>query len=445
MLVLLIVSVAVEGLLLALFFLRKPDHLDVHALMTMLREEAMLGREEAQRLSRMAREEAMAVAKSSSEALLHQLSTQAKDQQRVFEMQNRHTIATIAEVAAQQKSLLDSFAVQLAALTQMNEQKLESVRQTVDAKLAALQEDNGKKLEQMRLTVDEKLHASLERRLGESFKLVSERLDDVHKGLGEMQTLATGVGDLKKVLTNVKTRGTLGEIQLDTLLGQMLSPEQYGRNVALRPDSAERVDFAVALPGQGDGSTPVWLPIDAKFPLEDYQRLLDAQDQGDVAAASEAARQLEARIRQEAKSIQDKYLHPPITTDFAILFLPIEGLFAEMLRRSGLWETLQREYRVVITGPTTITALLNSLQMGFRTLNIQKRSSEVWQLLGTVKTEFGKFGDVLEKTRKKLQEASHTMDDAAVRSRAIERRLRTVEALPAGGDGQQMGEEATSV
>ncbi|MBX5467410.1 MAG: DNA recombination protein RmuC [Firmicutes bacterium] len=344
---------------------------------------------------------------------------------------DKRTVNAIGEMAAQQKGLLDTFAQRLAELTTVNERKLEQMRETVEGRLRALQEDNQRKLEEMRATVDEKLHQTLEQRLGESFRLVSERLELVHKGLGEMQTLASGVGDLKKVLSNVKARGTLGEIQLDALLEQTLSPEQYRSNVEIRPGSGARVDFAIVLPGRDEEAQRVLLPIDAKFPLEDYQRLLDAEEQGDTALAQEAGRLLESRIRSEAKSIQEKYLDPPRTTDFAILFLPLEGLFAEVLRRPGLWEVVQREFRVVITGPTTITALLNSLQMGFRTLAIQKRSSEVWKLLGAVKTEFGKFGEILEKTQKKLQEASHTIDAAATRTRQIERRLRQVEALPA--------------
>jgi len=344
-------------------------------------------------------------------------------------LMNRTLMANMGEMATQQKHLLDSFADRLGEMTRLNEQMLGQVRETMEQKLTFLQEDNNKKLEQMRQTVDEKLHATLEQRLGDSFKLVSERLEQVHKGLGEMQALASGVGDLKKVLSNVKTRGTLGEIQLGNLLEQMMSPEQYEQNVATRQGSADRVEFAVKLPA-GEDNGHIYLPIDSKFPLEDYQRLLDAQEEGNGLLAQEAAKQLEARIKLEAKTIREKYLEPPYTTDFAIMFLPIEGLFAEVLRRSGLWDTLQREYRVIITGPTTLTALLNSLQMGFRTLAIQKRSSEVWQLLGAVKTEFGKFADVLAKTQKKLQEASSTIETAAVRTRAIERRLRNVQELP---------------
>ncbi len=339
----------------------------------------------------------------------------------------------MTDIAGFQKSQLDTFAEQLKTLTQLNEQKLNTLRETVESQLKSLQEDNGAKLEQMRAVVDEKLHATLEKRLGESFKLVSDRLELVHKGLGEMQTLAIGVGDLKKVLTNVKTRGNFGEIQLGSLLEQLLTPEQYAANVATRPGSSQRVEFAIKLPGKSDvGEQPVWLPIDAKFPQEDYLRLLEAQEQGNPALVEESSRQLERAVQAMARDIRDKYLAPPHTTDFGIMFLPTEGLYAEVLRRTGLCETLQRECRVVITGPTTLAALLNSLQLGFRTLAIEKRSSEVWSLLGAVKSEFATFGDILEKTKKKLQEAGNTIDAASVRSRAIERKLKNVQEMPAG-------------
>jgi DNA recombination protein RmuC len=349
---------------------------------------------------------------------------------------NQMLVATISEMSAQQKYLLDSFSKRLSDLTMMNETKLENIRTTVEEKLVHLQEDNSKKLEQMRATVDEKLHATLEQRLGESFKLVSERLELVHKGLGEMKTLANGVGDLRKVLTNVKTRGTLGELQLENLLEQTLTVEQFDKNVATKKGSADRVEFAVKIPDKNNKDQYIHLPIDSKFPIEDYQRLLDALEENDGQAAAEYAKQLDARIKSEARSIKDKYIDPPNTTDFAIMFLPIEGLFAEVLRKPGLWESIQREYRVVIAGPTTLTAVLNSLQLGFQTLAIQKRSSEVWQLLGAVKTEFGKFGDVLDKTQKKLQEASNTIDQATTRTRAIERKLRQVQELPAAESSQ---------
>jgi DNA recombination protein RmuC len=330
-----------------------------------------------------------------------------------------------------QKDQLDSFSQQLMAMTKLNEEKLNAMRKTMGDQLQAMQADNTQKLEQMRATVDEKLHSTLEKRLGESFKQVSERLEQVYKGLGEMRNLATGVGDLKKVLTNVKTRGTWGEIRLSHVLEQILTPDQYDVNVATKKNSNERVEFAIKLPGQDqDHEKIVWMPIDSKFPQEDYQRLLDAQEAADKEQAERSIKNLETRIKAEAKYIKEKYLDPPNTTDFGIMFLPIEGLYAEVLRRPGLCDTLQREYRIVVTGPTTLAALLNSLQMGFRTLAIEKRSSEVWELLGAVKTEFGKFGAVLAKTKKKLQEASHTIDKAEVRTRAIERKLSKVQEVP---------------
>jgi DNA recombination protein RmuC len=305
------------------------------------------------------------------------------------------------------------------------------MRKTMETQLRAMQEDNTKKLEQMRATVDEKLQTTLEQRLGESFKQVSERLEQVYKGLGEMRTLATGVGDLKKVLTNVKTRGTWGEIRLSHILSQILTPDQFDVNVATKKNSSDRVEFAVKLPGQNaDKDKIVWLPIDSKFPQEDYQRLMDAQEAADKELAEKSVKNLETRIKAEAKYIKEKYIDPPHTTDFGIMFLPVEGLYAEVLRQPGLCDSLQRDFRIVITGPTTLAALLNSLQMGFRTLAIEKRSSEVWELLGVVKTEFGKFGNVLAKTKKKLKEASNTIDQAEVRTRAIERKLRNVQQVP---------------
>lgn len=326
---------------------------------------------------------------------------------------------------------LDNFANQLNQLTNANEQKQDKLRETLELKLTTLQEDNNKKLEKIRETVDEKLHATLEQRLGQSFKLVSDRLEQVHKGLGEMQSLANGVGDLKRVLTNVKTRGILGEIQLENLLEQVLVREQYEKNVATRKGSSERVEFAIKLPGNDDKEDScVWLPIDAKFPLEDYERLLEAQEKLDQRQIEESGKAMENRLKSSAKDIKEKYLDPPNTTDFAIMFLPIEGLYAEVLQRPGLFETLQRDYRVVTAGPTVLAALLNSLQLGFKTLAIEKRSSEVWQLLGAVKTEFGKFGVILDKTQKKLQEASNTIEDAGRRSRSIERKLRNVQTIP---------------
>lgn len=293
-----------------------------------------------------------------------------------------------------------------------------------------LLEATERRLEQMRATVDEKLHATLEKRLGDSFRQVAERLEQVHKGLGEMQTLARDVGSLQRVLANVKTRGILGEVQLQGLLEQVFAPEQYAANVATVPGSSERVEFALRLPGRRADGEPLWLPIDAKFPREDYERLLDAQERADAPAAEAAARALETRLKTEAKTIRDKYLAPPHTTDFAILFVPTEGLYAEALRRPGLVEALQREHKVVLAGPTTLLATLNSLQMGFRTLALEQRSAEVWEVLGAVKTEFSRFGDVLARTKKKLEEAQGAIDAAEVRTRAMARQLKGVEALP---------------
>jgi len=320
---------------------------------------------------------------------------------------------------------------QLLSLTQTNEQRLERMRETIESRLRLLQEENGSKLDQMREVVDEKLQSTLEKRLGESFKMVSERLEQVHQGLGEMQSLASNVGDLKKVLTNVKTRGTWGEVQLESLLQQVLTPEQYAKNIPTKKGSEDRVEFAIRLPGRDDGNGgQVWLPVDAKFPQEDYQRLVEAFDQGNTLLADEASKRLENSIKLEAKNIRDKYLDPPYTTDFGLMFLPTEGLYAEVARRPGLMDILQRDYRIIVSGPNTFAALLNSLQMGFKTLAIEKRSSEVWGLLGVVKNEFGKFGALLEKTQKKIQEAGNTIEDAVKKTRTIERKLKNVESMP---------------
>lgn len=326
--------------------------------------------------------------------------------------------------------LSEAMRQQLQAMSTGNEQRLAELRLTVEQRLTSIQQDNEKKLEQMRATVDEKLHATLEQRLGESFKQVAERLEQVHKGLGEMQNLARDVGSLNRVLTNVKTRGVFGEVQLAGLLDQVFTPEQYASNVATLPGSNERVEFAISLPGQRDDGRPLWLPIDAKFPREDYERLLDAQERADAPAAEAAGKAIENRLRLEARTIRDKYVAPPHTTDFGILFVPTEGLYAEALRRPGLLESLQREHKVMLCGPTTLLATLTSLQMGFRTLALEKRSAEVWEVLGAVKTEFGKFGDVLAKAKKKLEEAGNTLDAAEVRTRAMTRKLKGVEALP---------------
>jgi len=375
----------------------------------LLRDELARNREEAQLSARQGREENSIALSAFGDSLLKRMS----------------------ELAGLQKDQLDIFAGQLKSLTASNEGRMDKLRETVEERLRLIQDDTARKLEQMRATVDEKLHDTLEKRLGESFKLVSERLELVQRGLGEMQTLANGVGDLKKVLTNVKTRGTFGEIQLSSLLEQVLSPGQYESNVETRKGSGQRVEFALKLPGR-DGTTDgmVWLPLDAKFPQEDYLRLVEAQELGDLPAATEAARQLDRAVRLMAANIRDKYLDPPHTTDFGVMFLPTEGLFAEVLRRPGLFDALQRDFKVMVAGPTTLAAMLNSLQMGFRTLAIEKRSAEVWNLLGAVRTEFSKFGQVLEKTSKKLQEAGNHIDQAAVRTRSIEKKLKGVQEMP---------------
>ncbi|MGE5422812.1 MAG: DNA recombination protein RmuC [Ignavibacteriales bacterium] len=388
------------------------------------REEMAKNREEAARSARSIREETGSSLQAFNDALLSRMM----------------------EIAAMQRSQLEGFAAQLNSMIDLNDKRLGQIRATVEERLTSLQTDNSQKLEQMRVTVDEKLNSTLETRLGESFKLVSDRLELVHRGLGEMQSLATGVGDLKRVLGNVKTRGIWGEIQLRNILDDILTREQYAENVTTKKGSAERVEFAVKLPGRNDDGQ-VWLPIDAKFPQEDYQRLMDAIEQGNLTLAEEAVRQLETRIKTDAKSIKEKYLDPPHTTDFAIMFLPVEGLYAEVLRRPGLCDYLQREYRVAITGPTTLAAFLNSLQMGFRTMTIEKRSSEVWTLLAAVKNEFGKFGTILEKTQKKLHEASATIEDAAKKSRTIEKKLNKVQQLPETNEAAVMldyDEEAAS-
>ena len=333
------------------------------------------------------------------------------------------------EAGESQQRFTEALSAQLRELTQRNEQRIGEMRATLEQQLRALQEDNARKLEKMRETVDEKLQSTLTTRLDSSFKLVSERLEQVQRGLGEMQQLATGVGDLKRVLTNVKNRGGWGEVQLENILEQTLTQDQYARGVRVRPDGAEMVDFAVRLPGRGEADAPVWLPIDSKFPREDYERLLDAQEQGDPELVRATGAQLERAIRIQAKSISDKYIAPPHSTDFAVMFLPTEGLYAEALRRAGLTDALQREHRVVIAGPTTVTALLNSLQMGFRTLAIEQRSSEVWSLLGAVKSEFGKFAGILEKAEKQINTVGKSLGDASRKTRTIERKLRGVESL----------------
>jgi DNA recombination protein RmuC len=388
----------------------------------------------AERLERELRREIQESGRSSRQELALSLATfqQTLTQQaaEATRTQNTQMDAFGQQLALLQKTLFDTLSAQLGLVSESSARRLNEIRETLEKQLAQLQVSNAAKLDEMRATVDEKLQATLQSRLGESFKQVAERLEQVHKGLGEMQSLATGVGDLKHLLTNVKTRGIFGEAQLANLLEQVLVADQYGAQVATRPGSKNLVDFAIKLPGKSLDGEPLWLPIDAKFPNEDYERLLVAQQNADMAGAELAGRQLETRIRAEARSIADKYIEPPYTTDFAILFLPTEGLYAEVLRRPGLIEVLQREHRITLAGPTTLLAMLSSLQMGFRTLALEKRSSEVWQVLGAVKTEFGKFGDVLAKVKSQTETVLSTLNSAETRSRAMGRALRQVEALP---------------
>jgi DNA recombination protein RmuC len=371
-------------------------------------------------------------ARERAAALAAQLDQLAHSQERGERVLREELAQSRRELAGQTHHLREEVGGSLRAVGETVEKRIEVMRGTVDLRLAQIQQETQKRLEEMRATVDEKLQGTLEARLGAAFAQVSLRLEAVHKGLGEMQTLAVGVGDLKKVLSNVRSRGSFGETRLETLLEDTLGPDQWQRQVATRPGSSDRVDAAVRLPG-GDESegSPLWLPIDAKFPHDDYERLLDAHERGDLVAAEEAGRSLEARIKQEAKTIRDKYVGPPHTTDFALLFLPTESLYAELLRRPGLHESLRREYGVTLAGPTTLLAILGSLQMGFRTLAIQQRSQEVWRLLGAVKTQFGKFGDLLAGVQKKLDEASNKIGEASQKSRYIERRLGQVQELPA--------------
>ena len=399
-----------------------------------LREELARNRNEASAFAAQQREELAGRLKEAIErqdSSLHALRRSSDERFAELLAKNAAAFESVrAQSAESAKSQREELGTQIAALSKSHEARLEALRGTVETKLGQIQVENAAKLDEMRKTVDEKLQGTLDKRLGESFRLVSERLELVHKGLGEMQTLASGVGDLKRVLTNVKTRGTWGEVQLSGLLEQMLTPEQYSVNVATRPGSAERVEFAIRLPGRDSQGTQVWLPVDAKFPKEDYERLVDAAERAESEEVEAAAKALEDRVRVEARAIQEKYLEPPHTTDFGILFLPTEGLYAEILRRPGLAERLQRENRVMVAGPTTLAALLNSLQMGFRTLAIEQRSSEVWQVLGAVKTEFARFGEVMDKVQKKLQEATNVVDSAKSRSNVIRRKLRDVEELP---------------
>ncbi len=376
-----------------------------------VREELRAGREESAGRSRELREEVSGSLGKTAELLT----------------------STVGQLGTTQKEQLESVTTQVRSLVESNQQRMDGLRATISEQLNEMREANEKKLEEMRRTVDEKLQGTLEKRLGESFKLVSERLDAVHKGLGEMQNLATGVGDLKNVLTNVKVRGTWAEYQLEAILEQVLTPEQFDRNVATKEGSAERVEFAIRLPGRGDDPDDcVWLPIDSKFPQEDYLRLAEAAREGDADSVAQSTKELLRSVTQSAKTISDKYLNPPQTTDFAVLYLPTEGLYAEVLRQPGLISQLQQDHRVVVSGPTTIAALLSSLRLGFRTLAIEKQASEVWQVLAAVKTEFGKFGGVLDKVKKQLATASNTIDETQTRTRVMARKLREVEQLPVG-------------
>lgn len=423
-------------LILVLLFTRRPPPPDLQPLQQSLQGLDLSQRQQAQAN----RQELLAQLTEFQRSLSLQSSDALRSQNEQidsFRVQLAGFQQALTQGQGQAREALDAA---LARNAQLLDQRLAELRQTVEQRLAGIQQDNAAKLEQMRQTVDEKLHATLEQRLGESFKQVAERLEQVHRGLGDMQTLARDVGSLSRVLSGVKTRGVFGEVQLAGLLEQVFTLEQYAVNVATVPGSSERVEFAIKLPGQGDN--PVWLPIDAKFPREDYERLLDAQERADAAAAEAAGKALETQLRGEAKTIAAKYLAPPHTTDFALLFLPTEGLYAEALRRPGLFEALQREHRVMLTGPTTLLATLGSLQMGFRTLALEKRSSEVWAVLGAVKTEFAKFGDVLAKTKKKLDEASNTIGDAEVRTRQMARKLKGVESLPEGQAQQLLQLEA---
>ncbi len=386
------------------------------------------------RMERELRREISESSRGARQELTHTLATfqdtLVKQGAETTRTQNTQIDAFAQQLTLLQKTLSDTLSVQLRSLGESNALRLGEVRATLDAQLLQLQQTNSAKLDEMRKTVDEKLQTTLDRRLGDSFKQVADRLEQVHKGLGEMQKLAQGVGDLQRVLTNVKSRGMFGEVQLEALLEQVLTSEQYAKQVETRPRSNQRVDFAIRFPGRSADGAPVWLPIDAKFPRDDYERLLDAQDRADPAAADIASRALESRIRAEAKSICQSYLCPPHTTDFAILFLPVESLYAEVLRRPGLIDSLQRDYRVTLAGPTTLLAMLNSLHMGFRTLALEQQASEVWKVLGAVKTEFERYGTWVEKISEQVRKASETIDDASKRTKQMRHALKVVEALP---------------
>ncbi|MEE8340243.1 MAG: DNA recombination protein RmuC [Xanthomonadales bacterium] len=412
--------VSVILLLLVLSRIKGNDDVNIESV---VREEFRSSRAESAEHSRSLREEVSKSNKGSSDSM----------------------IKTIGEMQKVQQESIDKVEKRVVGLIASNENRLDKLRETLDKQIKALQKSNEKKLEEMRQTVDEKLQSTLEKRLGESFKMVGERLEAVHRGLGEMQELATGVGDLKRVLTNVKTRGGWGEVQLGSILEQILTPEQYASNVQPKPGSSATVEFAIKLPGHDDGEGPVWIPIDAKFPREDYERLQDAAEKADKDAVDSALKGLRKQIIKSARDISEKYLSPPQTTDFGIMFLPTEGLYAEVLRLPGLTDLLQTQYRIMVAGPTTFAALLNSLRMGFRTLAIEKQSSEVWRVLGAVKTEFAKFGDVLDKVKRQLNAASNTIDASSTRTRAMERKLREVEQLPENESIALLGIEDVTV
>lgn len=418
---------ALNLLLLVWLLLRKPpapEHGDILQALSSANERTERElRHEIGENSRGARQETAQAFATFQQSLLQQSAEATRTQ-------NAQIDAFAHQLAALQKSLGDTLATQLQALAESNARRLSEVRATMETQLAQLQQSNTAKLDEMRQTVDEKLQSTLETRLGESFKQVAERLEQVHKGLGEMQSLAVGVGSLQRVLTNVKTRGVFGEVQLEALLEQVLTTEQFARQVETKPRSGQRVDFAVRFPGRGDDGAPVWLPIDAKFPRDDYERLIDAHERADAAAAESAAKALEARIRLEAKSIAENYLAAPHTTDFAILFLPVESLYAEVLRRPGLMDALQRQHRVTLAGPTTLLAMLNSLHMGFRTLALEQQASEVWKVLGAVKTEFERYGEWVGRVKEQVAKASDTLDKADTRAKQMRLALRKVEALP---------------
>ena len=411
LLVLVLVAVLAAIVLLVVLLLRKPDNAAGDRLGLLLRDEQRAGRGELR--------EQLADSIQRTDARLDELRAALNDDAHKARL----------ELATGQQQFADNLGTQLRELTTRNEQRIGEMRTTLESQLKSLQADNAQKLEQMRATVDEKLHATLETRLTESFGNVTRMLAQVHQGLGDMSKLAADVGGLQRVLTNVKSRGVFGEVQLAGLLEQVFAPDQYAANVATIPGSSERVEFAVRFPGSSDDAV-VWLPIDAKFPREDYERLLDAQEAANADDARTAGDALERRVRDEAKRIRGKYVSAPHTTEFAVLFLPTEGLYAEVLRRPGLFEAMQREQRITIAGPTTLLALLTSLQVGFRTVAIEQRSAEVWRILEKAKTEFGKFGDVLDNVKHKLDQASKQIEHTGVRTRAIERSLRDIETLP---------------